>query len=291
MVWPKVEMPVEGSGAMALQHSVIAGGVAGAVEAVAVQPLDMVKTRFQLNPGTNPSMLGELRLLLAEGGPARLYRGLLPEMAGNIPTRTGMYWGKNFAAKHLRGDGPPTFVTELAAGSFSGLPEAFATTPFQVVKVRLQNLENNALYRNSLDCFWKVLTTEGPFALLTGLPTTVCRNGVWNGAYFASMMAIRREMEILGLTGKVGSMLGGFTGGVFATCCNAPFDMAKSRIQGGVGDGGRYRSTFQTLLLVGREEGIRGLYKGFVPKAWRMGVGGAVGITTFEFVMAFLSKE
>lgn len=80
----------------------------------------------------------------------------------------------------------------------------------------------------------------------------------------------------------------GFVGGVTATCFNAPLDVAKSRIQGETGAVPRYTSTAQTLLDILREEGPRSLYKGFVPKALRMGMGGAVGITTFEFVKGLL---
>lgn len=32
----------------------VAGAVGGVVEAMVVQPLDMIKTRFHLNPGANP---------------------------------------------------------------------------------------------------------------------------------------------------------------------------------------------------------------------------------------------
>ena len=46
----------------------------------------------------------------------------------------------------------------------------------------------------------------------------------------------------------------------------------------------RYTSTFQTLRLIYREEGLSACYKGFVPKAIRMGLGGAVAMSTFELV-------
>lgn len=46
----------------------------------------------------------------------------------------------------------------------------------------------------------------------------------------------------------------------------------------------RYTSTFQTLSLIYKEEGLSACYKGFAPKAIRMGLGGAVAMSTFEFV-------
>ena len=59
-----------------------------------------------------------------------------------------------------------------------------------------------------------------------------------------------------------------------------PLDTIKCRWQLGMaayGDGGS-----------GAYGGVRGLYAGFAPKAMRMGLGGAVGITTFELARRLL---
>ena len=60
------------------------------VEAVAVHPLDMIKTRHQLNAGVNETIAQSVRSLLREGGARRLYRGLVPELIGMTPTRSAM---------------------------------------------------------------------------------------------------------------------------------------------------------------------------------------------------------
>eukprot|EP00984_Skeletonema_dohrnii_P032353 scaffold26371_cov111-Skeletonema_dohrnii-CCMP3373.AAC.1 len=71
-----------------------------------------------------------------------------------------------------------------------------------------------------------------------------------------------------------------------ATMCNAPFDVAKSRIQAQCTNSKsmEYTSTIQALMKIGRTEGLTALYKGFQPKALRMGIGGAVAVTAFEAV-------
>jgi len=98
----------------------------------------------------------------------------------------------------------------------------------------------------------------------------------------------------------------GFGVGVFATCFNAPFDVVKSRFQaqlppgaigavGAVGAAGvaaapaaaarrrrRYERVFPTLAAIAREEGWRALYRGFVPKALRLGIGQTVGLAAFQ---------
>jgi solute carrier family 25 2-oxodicarboxylate transporter 21 len=83
------------------------------------------------------------------------------------------------------------------------------------------------------------------------------------------------------------TLVTGFFGAVFATCFNSPFDVAKSRFQSQIKVPGtipKYRYTWQTLFLVYKEEGLGSVYKGFKPKAIRMGLGGAVAMFSFELV-------
>ncbi|CAK0863310.1 unnamed protein product [Prorocentrum cordatum] len=319
----------------------LAGAFAGFVETLAVQPLDLVKTRFQLNKQRNPSVAAALRELVAEGGAGRLYRGLLPELAGNVPTRMGMWAGKDFASRGSAGSrvwrsglerraptSSPTPAasawTELGAGLLAGLPEAVATTPFQVVKVRMMSRENNGLYRHSAaearpgraferghgekpaaeregrpspseqarspsDARPPLESADRVGRLGSGLPELqpaeqhICAHG-WPG---------------LGLDGPAGPLLrlqqlgAGFCGGVLATCCNAPLDVAKSRILrraegAGAGPDQPRASTWGVLMGVVRLEGAGALYKGFAPKALRMGIGGAVGVVAYELAVGVL---
>jgi solute carrier family 25 (mitochondrial 2-oxodicarboxylate transporter), member 21 len=82
----------------------------------------------------------------------------------------------------------------------------------------------------------------------------------------------------------------GFFGAVFATCFNAPFDVVKSRFQSQLpGQQLKYRNTLQSLATIYREEGLSSCYKGFKPKAIRMGLGGAVAMATFETVALILT--
>jgi solute carrier family 25 2-oxodicarboxylate transporter 21 len=46
----------------------------------------------------------------------------------------------------------------------------------------------------------------------------------------------------------------------------------------------KYSSVLPSLLTIQREEGLGALYKGFVPKALRLGIGQSVGLIMFEQV-------
>ena len=135
-----------------------------------------------------------------------------------------------------------------------------------------------------------MLREEGLAAFAIGIQATMLRNSIWNGVYFTTMFCIK-ENNILSSTkdpsrlqSTIYSLFTGFIGGVTATAFNAPFDVLKSRIQGQCPNNPQYTSTLDAMSRIGKTEGIAGLYKGFTPKAMRMGIGGAVAVTTFEAV-------
>ena len=141
----------------------ISGAICGAVEALMVQPFDMVKTRHQLNTGTNESILNSLRGLYREGGVFRFYRGMAAEVLGMMPKSSGMYATYEMVRLYMldkEGYGD-TSMSACIAGFASGFPEALIVQPFQVVKVRVQAKEHLGKYSGSFDCAAKLLRDEG----------------------------------------------------------------------------------------------------------------------------------
>ena len=76
---------------------------AGVVEAVSVHPMDMVKTRQQLDSArVRPKILETTRSLLSEGGIPRLYRGIFAEIVGIVPKSSAMYASYDLSQQALR---------------------------------------------------------------------------------------------------------------------------------------------------------------------------------------------
>ena len=202
----------------------------------------------------------------------------------------------NIISSGILGHNDSTLISGIS-GLISGVPEALIVTPTQVVKVRLQAKEHLGKYRNSLDCLFKVVQQEGILALTIGLGPTLFRNCVWNSVYFGSMYWLKDQLpkrEKGSLLDHLQTLSTGFVGAMFATSFNAPFDVVKSRVQSQLPVSAatgtavlKYRNTLQSLALIYREEGLAACYKGFKPKAIRMGLGGAVGMVTFEFMKDF----
>lgn len=286
-------------------ETLAAGGYSGVVETVAVQPMEFLKTRFQLSTTTRtPSMWQAARAVVKEGGVRRFYRGLLPEATSTVP-KTAVQWAGYEQSRLLleaqylrsRGSAPGAGTADGAAieclsGLATAVPGALVATPFQVIKTRLQAKEHLGRYANTMDALTKVLAAEGPRALSTGLGVTVARNAVWNGVYFPTTYLVRHALGAETASGSTAAgvtLVSGFIGGTLATCFNCPFDVLKSRIQSELPNAtqpSQYTGVVQGLHKIATEEGVQGLYKGFAPKVLRMALGGGIGMAVFDAALS-----
>jgi len=270
-----------------------AGALSGIVEGLCVQPLELVKTRFQINDGPPLRFWATVSDIVREGGVLHLYRGGLPEILGLVPRAaaalsTLTYSHELFRSWH-QGELPAAYA--YLSGALSGVPEAVAFSPFQVIKVRLMAKEHLGRYHNAADCLTKVVKAEGLSALAIGLGPTLLRNTVWNCIYYGTVFELDKHLPPVNdrILEGARSVLVGTGVGVLATCFNAPFDVIKSRVQSQLPGMRRYHGTFSALATIRREEGARALYKGFLPKALRLGLGQTIGLMTFKEIMKLVT--
>ncbi|KAL0118896.1 hypothetical protein PUN28_009490 [Cardiocondyla obscurior] len=259
-----------------------AGGSAGFIEVCIMHPMDLVKTRFQLQVKTtksDPLYYTGIRdcmtkMYKTEGLPA-FWKGILPPILVETPKR---------AVK-----------TFSCAGFFAGVTEAILVNPFEVVKVNLQSNRKHVKESPSTFAVTKEIISKhglGLNGLNKGLSATIMRNAVFNSFYFGFYHSVKgyipaRKEPWLEFLTKVAI---GFVSGTVASCLNIPFDVAKSRIQGSQ-DGTQYKGTLNTMRIVYKKEGFRALYKGLVPKVLRLGPGGAIMLVVYDYMHIFLTKK
>eukprot|EP00882_Tetradesmus_deserticola_P003923 GHRQ01004148.1.p1 GENE.GHRQ01004148.1~~GHRQ01004148.1.p1 ORF type:complete len:311 (+),score=141.45 GHRQ01004148.1:882-1814(+) len=268
------------------QYVFLAGAISGVAEGVTIQPLEMLKTRFQINQGAHLRIIPTVKEIIAEGGVRQLYRGGAPEILGLIPRATAALSTLEFSRRLFRSwhDGQLPAPYAYLSGALCGVTEGVVFAPFQVIKVRLMAKEHLGRYANSMHCLQQVLQQEGPSALFIGLVPTLYRNCIWNCLYYGTMHRIEQQLPALDSHAAAAArqLAVGTAVGMAATCLNAPFDVVKSRFQSQLPGQGKYRRVVPSLLAIGREEGLAALYKGFVPKALRLGIGQSVGLVMFE---------
>jgi len=281
-------------------HRLIAGGIAGTSEILVMYPLDVVKTRAQLNaaPGQSIPIWSTMVNIVKQDGVRRLYRGIAPPILMEAPKRAVKFAANSTYSSWLTDPvtGKLTQSNAIACGMGAGVTEAFVVVPFELVKIRLQ--AKDSIYKNTMDALTRIVRIEGPLALYKGLESTIWRNAAWNGGYFglihwltAQMPTPKTEKQTLARDFVAGALAG-----TFGTMLNTPFDTAKTRIQNqgsqqlAPGQVPKYGWTLPALKTIYQEEGAMALYKGFLPKVLRLGPGGGILLVVFKKVSQFLQE-
>jgi len=271
--------------------NVVAGASAGLVEVLIMYPLDVVKTRMQLQKGQGKynTILNTLSTIVKEEGPGNLYRGIIAPITAEAPKRAVKFAGNELFKPFFQNkQGKISNLGAAGAGALAGATEAFINTPFEVVKVRMISPDALGLYKSTGDAVGKIIKQEGPLALYKGFEAQMTRNAIWNGTYFG---VINFTKQILWTPKDKASEIwrnftAGFIAGTLATTLNTPFDVVKSRLQNA--RSGERPWSFTGVANVYKEEGFRALYKGFAPRVLRLGPGGGIMLLAFDFVAGLL---
>ena len=284
-----------------------AGAIAGVSEILVMYPLDVVKTRVQLQTGpavagnadAYTGMLDCFRKIIAREGAGRLYRGITAPILMEAPKRATKFaandeWGKVY--RRAFGVEKMSQSLSILTGASAGATESFVVVPFELVKIRLQDKAQAGKYSGMVDCVVKTVRGEGLLALYNGLESTMWRHILWNAGYFGCIFQVRELLPPVKDTPNkkrqqvTNDLISGAVGGTVGTILNTPMDVVKSRIQNSpkvAGSVPKYNWAWPALGTVMREEGFAALYKGFLPKVLRLGPGGGILLVVFTGVMDF----
>jgi solute carrier family 25 citrate transporter 1 len=268
----------------------VAGMAGGVAEATLLQPLDVAKTRLQLDKAKKyKGMFNCLKTIVAEEGFAALYKGLTPfitHLAFKYALRFGLY--EQFRVLLNGGNtGKSSNSVNFFSGMLVGCVEAtLIVTPFEVIKTRLQQQTGtkNLKYSGPIDVVRKVTAEEGVRRLWSGNMPTVIRQGSNQAFNFMSMQILndylwdKRDGD--GKTLEVWkTLLNGLLAGAVGPCFNAPVDVVKTRMMAQKYTPGvpvKYTGWIQATKLIVHEEGMAALWKGLIPRLTRLAPGQAI---------------
>lgn len=271
----------------------VAGGIAGGIEATCVWPMEFIKTQLQLQStakgGALPytGMVSGLRYYVRTTGFFSLYRGLAPTLIGSIP-KAGIRFGLNGVIKgRLRDkDGKLTPGKNFVAGLGAGVAEALIiVSPVETVKTKCIDL--NMPFVQGLK---HIVATEGIAGVYKGVAATAMKQGsnqglrfMWFNEYKRIVLndGERKSTPIIGL-------LGGMSAGCFSTLGNNPFDMVKTRMQGSQAK--QYANTLDCFKQVLSKEGIGAFYAGVVPRLGRVVPGQGIIFMSVDIITESLEQ-
>ncbi|XP_038906113.1 mitochondrial succinate-fumarate transporter 1 [Benincasa hispida] len=269
----------------------ISGSLGGVMEACCLQPIDVIKTRLQLDrSGAYKGIVHCGATVTRTEGVRALWKGLTP-FATHLTLKYALRMGSNAVLQTAFKDsetGKLSNHARLISGFGAGVLEALViVTPFEVVKIRLQQQKGLSpellKYKGPVHCARMIIREEGFLGLWAGAAPTVMRNGTNQAAMFTAKNAFdivlwnRHEGD-----GKVlqpwQSMVSGFLAGTAGPLCTGPFDVVKTRLMAqsqGTGEL-KYKGMFHAIRTIYAEEGVLALWKGLLPRLMRIPPGQAI---------------
>lgn len=198
---------MDDQGRVSLLAECVAGGSAGASQVIFTNPLEIVKIRLQVQgesarlakqAGESYVRVGAMRIV-RQLGIMGLYRGASACLLRDIPFSAiyfPVYAHSKAFFRTVQG-GEDRWYSLLAAGAIGGIPAASLTTPADVIKTRLQveARRGQQTYSGIVDCFWKILRTEGPRAFAKGALARVFRSSPQFGVTLLTYEALQRFSE------------------------------------------------------------------------------------------------
>lgn len=169
---------------------------------------------------------------------------------------------------------PPT-LAPLLSGMFARTFAVAAISPIELFRTRLQAYhptENRSSFRSVLNGISSLVRQQGLRSLWRGLELTLWRDVPFSGIYWTGYEYLRhklRDNEVFRRGGEVGFFEEAFTAGclsgTFAAFVTQPFDVSKTRRQVYT-SGNEVSSTLRLMGTIAKEEGMRGLWKGGLPR-------------------------
>ncbi|XP_048225740.1 mitochondrial succinate-fumarate transporter 1 [Ricinus communis] len=284
----------------------VSGSIGGVMEACCLQPIDVIKTRLQLDrSGTYKGIIHCGKTVSRTEGVRALWKGLTP-FATHLTLKYALRMGSNALFQSAFKDSETGKISNrgrVLSGFGAGVLEALAiVTPFEVVKIRLQQqkgLSPDLLkYKGPVHCARMIIREEGILGLWAGAAPTVMRNGTNQAAMFTAKNAFdvvlwkKHEGD-----GKVllpwQSMISGFLAGTAGPVCTGPFDVVKTRLMAQSREGGnlKYKGMIHAIRTIYAEEGLRALWKGLLPRLMRIPPGQAIMWAVADQIIGLYEKR
>lgn len=267
------------------------GSIGGVVEATCLQPIDVIKTRLQLDRTNTYKGIVHCGVTVSKTeGVRALWKGLTP-FSTHLTLKYALRMGSNAMFQSLFKDSETGVISNrgrLLSGFGAGVLEALViVTPFEVVKIRLQQqrgLSHDLLkYKGPVHCARMIVREEGILGLWAGAAPTVMRNGTNQAAMFTFKNAydvlLWKKHEGDGITLQPWqSMVSGFLAGTAGPICTGPFDVVKTRLMAQTRSGTdvKYTGMFHAIKTIASEEGLLALWKGLLPRLMRIPPGQAI---------------
>uniref|UniRef100_K3X0R2 Mitochondrial dicarboxylate carrier n=1 Tax=Globisporangium ultimum (strain ATCC 200006 / CBS 805.95 / DAOM BR144) TaxID=431595 RepID=K3X0R2_GLOUD len=257
------------------------GGMSAVGAVFFTHPFDLLKVHLQTSKKENLGLVQTISRILRKQGVSGLYQGI----SGGA-MREGTYSTMRFAVYQVlkddaiaKNNGEPistghNILLGMAGGALGG---AFGN-PADIVNIRMQADSRlpeaqRRNYKHAIDGLIRVKREEGTAALLRGVRPNIIRAMLLTTGQIAAYDLAKSTLlanTLVPLHDNFQThVLASMVAGLVATTACAPADVVKTRLMNMQHN--EYASATDCFLKVVKHEGLRGLYKGWLPAYMRLG--------------------
>ena len=252
-------------------QEVLASGLGCQITDTIFNPLEMLKTRMQLQKIAEREPLPQaVRTVWRRGGLWLLWTPGLQATWVRAYFVTGLRVGLYPTVRGLLGStGENSGVLgKAAAGMATGALSASLANPIDMVRTRIhgQVASGPQRWASSLAALGAIVAADGVAGLWRGLGATVARQMLLSGGQLASYDQAKQAARQRGVRESTAlHMACAALSGVFAQLACMPADVIKAKVLSG--DHGR--SVLECVRATAAQEGVAGFYRGFLPAVAR----------------------
>ncbi|KAJ6124322.1 Mitochondrial carrier protein [Penicillium samsonianum] len=271
--------------------SLVAGGIAGGVEAAITYPFEYSKTRVQLLNDSAIRTSNPLSLIIQvarQEGVGALYTGCSTLVIGTTAKAAVRFVSYDTIRNSLADDlGVLSAGRGMLAGMTAGAVESvLAVTPTERIKTALiDDAKGARQFKSAIHATQVLVQRHGITELYRGLVSTMMKQSATSAVRMGTYNVLKEATKARGIKTNVFTTFGiGAFAGVVTVYATQPFDTIKTRAQGVQGAG-----IVEASRSVIRDYGIRGFWKGSSMRLGRLLLSGGIVFSVYEEIAAILS--
>ncbi|CAH1791662.1 unnamed protein product [Owenia fusiformis] len=188
-------------------------------------------------------------------------------------------------------------ASDFVAGCIGGCAGVLAGHPFDTVKVRLQCQSGSLRYAGTIHCIHSIIKQESAKGMMRGITCPLIGLSFINTIVFGVQGNMQRRMKQP--DSLKSHWISGCSAGLVQTVISSPMELVKTRMQ--IQGSGKqfsdkssrfYKSSIHCIEHIYKNEGLKGLRRGFLMTALRDCPGFGIYFVSYEFFCGlFASKE
>ncbi|CAF0871014.1 unnamed protein product [Brachionus calyciflorus] len=271
-----------------LSNSVLSGAISGAFTALALQPLEYIKTKLQQpqfaktnelsrSGKRNIKFIFELTLKNEKNqlnflNAKKFWTGVTPSLMRSVPVAAFYFGSVDFLRNssflsHSQQGGQYQLLHSFLIGVISRVMADVSTHPLNLIKTRYES--ENYKYGSISNAFRSIWIQEGFRGLFKGLIPTLLRDITYSGLYYPLYTKIKFIVrENLMPSKKVETLYFAscaFLSSLLACAITQPPDVIRSYVQLSK----KHINFSKAAQQIYKKNGLRGFFAGFVPRSAR----------------------